>query len=504
MADKTQNCNLKLGTEPEEIINKISKRLAEDLSIVDIQRSKNRPRSREVIIVKGDNGQYFIELANNSVQKFYLKRSIHFLNFFKKKIRYASINLPVFIDEIDGFYVVVFPYLLQRPSKPDFSGEKILQALSKDHTYTTKITPEVLNKIENGFISSWPDEYHFFIQNLPEYSEYLEQLKLYDKITLCPEHGDFALNNILRGVHSKHLIDFEFSRENQPVGFDLYKYRRTAYKIKLFWKNKIPYENLHKLKYSLCDEISFAQDNDLSEVIIYPALSLHLRNIARKVLNHCPDSPETHSIKSFLSKPYLASSLFFVTIWNKNRISGFAAFKNRHNILYPVKTMDKVPVVCFVRPYQFALFIKYLDRKGLGFNLTNIPKRSALYQQFTRLKESLQTAITLTEMTSAKKDKSEDSNLFPLLRKISGTLESAREKVHGDFVSISNNRNREIKLKYLRNRFSRIPRHVCRFLKAETIILSNKINAKRLVFSLYHYLVIRSRWGKSHKKGGTV
>ena len=40
------------------------------------------------------------------------------------------------------------------------------------------------------------------------------------EILTSMEHGDFVENNYVRDDHTEYLIDFEFSRMLQPVGFD--------------------------------------------------------------------------------------------------------------------------------------------------------------------------------------------------------------------------------------------------------------------------------------------
>ena len=500
MADTIKNDSVKPGSDEKNILNTVSKRLSQNLSIVKVQEPKHRQRARKSIIVRGDHGLYFVEMAKDGIQKFYLKRAVHYSKFFKNKIRYASINLPIFEDEINGIYFAVFPCLTGLPGKPDFSGERILKALYKSHTITRQVTPELLSEIEDAFLSSWPDEYHFYIRNLPEYAEYLEQLKSYGEIVLCPEHGDFALNNILNGFHSRYLIDFEFSRENQPSGFDLYAYRRTTYKSKLLWGKKDPYERLHRLKFELNDKINFAMDNHLSGVIEYPVLSSALKKRAMELLHHFPDSSEIRSIGSFLSSPFSPDALIVVTLWNNACLSGLAVFENRHNILYPVKTVEKVPVVCFADLYSFALFIKYLSKKGLGLHLNDIPRRSALYQQFDQLKNNLEAHAAMADASEEFKERA----LFFLLSEISGYLESFREKDHGDIVSISGNGNKKIIFKFLRNRISRIFRHSSRTLKTGMFIMAHKISVTRFILFLYQYPKIRLRWRRSRKRGGAL
>lgn len=504
MSNACETDKMTLEESEQKIINAISQRLSQQLSILYIHSPKNRPRARKSIIVKGVKGQYFVELAKNDIQKFFLKRSIHYSKFFKERIKYATVNMPIVVNEIDGVYFAVFPYLDGMPGKPNLNGEKILKALYKEHTYVKKISDQSTNEIANAFLSSWPEKYHNYIRYLPEYLKYLAQLRSYDEISLCPEHGDFALNNLLSSLHSNHLIDFEFSRENQPAGFDLYAYRRTTYKTKLFWRRKDYYRNLHSLKFKLNQEINFVIDNNLAEIIIYTQFPYLLKSKILNLMGEMPSGSGGHLLDSLPSQKKNGGELFYVTIWHKDMLSGFAVFKKSKNILYSIVTETGTPVLYFKSIYQFGVFIKYMERRGIGFHLDNIPKQSEVYKQFILMKEKIEASVNSVFMPSVLKEKSKNGALFELLNEIAGYLSSSVINDKGSHVLIYSRRNRKIMSKYKRNRFLSILRLGSRTIRTGIFFMAQQINFKRFLIFLYQYPKIRLRWRKSRKKGGAL
>lgn len=503
MTNMKDKYSASLDASEQGIINIASQRLAQQLSIVNIHKPKNRIRSRKSIIVKGEKGRYFVELAKNDIQKFYLKRSIYYSKFFKSKIKHATVNLPVVEGEIEGVCFAVFPYIPDLPGKPDLNGEQILKTLYQEYSYVRKISDQSIGEIEDAFLNSWPKKYHHYIRSLPEYSEYFKQIQSYDEISLCPEHGDFALNNILRGMYTNHLIDFEFSRESQPVGFDLYAYRRTTYKTNLFWRKNCYYGKLHSSKFRLNNRINFAIDNDLSEIIVYPELSYWLRSkILDLVDDFCIDAVDLWDSLSSISKD--GTELFFVTVWEGKRLSGFAAFKLTQNILYPITTRGDVPIIHFLNTYQLGLLIKYMERSGLGLHLEIDSKQSDVYNQFLLIKKKVDLSVNAASMPDVLKDKSKDPALFRLVHDISGYIESVVMKDIGSRVLIYNRRNRRIISKYKRNRFFAVMRRGLRSLRTGFFFMAQLVNVKRFLYFLYQYPKIRLRWRKSRKKGGAL
>ncbi|WP_020588413.1 hypothetical protein [Desulfobacter curvatus] len=504
MSITSENDKIILEESEKKIINAISQRVEQQLFIISINRPKNRARARKSIIVKGGKRRYFVELAERSIQKFYLKRSIHYSNFFKEIIKYATVNMPIIVDEIDGIYFAVFPYLDSTPGKPNLNGEKILKALYKENSSVRKISNQSVNEITNAFLNSWPKEYHHYIRYLPEYLKYIEQLQSYDEIVLCPEHGDFALNNILTGLHSKHLIDFEFSRETQPAGFDLYAYRRTTYKTKLFWKRKDYYRDLHSLKFKLNERISFAIDNNLKEIIIYSELTPVVRSKIVKLMNETLSGFGTHLLDSLSFRRKGNEELFYVTIWHDNILSGFAILKKHKNILYPIATEEGDPVIFFKNIYQFGLLIKYMERRRIGFQFDNISKQSDVYKQFNLMREKVNTPINAVAMSAVLEEKTKDRALFELLSEISGYLASAAIKDKDSHVLIYSLQNKKIISKHNRNNFFSVLRLSSRTIRTGIFFMVQRINLKRFLIFLYQYPKIRLRWRKARKKGGAL
>lgn len=504
MINISENDKTDLNEREQEILNAVAERLSQQLAILYIHRPKNRPRARKSIIIKGSKGQYYVELAKNRIQKFYLKRSIHYSKFFKEIIKYATVNMPIVVDEIGGIYFAVFPYLGGTPGKPNLSGEKILKALYKEHSSVRKISDQSIKEISDDFLNSWPEEYHNYIRYLPEYLKYIEQLRSYDEIVLCPEHGDFALNNILTELHSNHLIDFEFSRETQPAGFDLYAYRRTTYKTKVFWRRKDYYRNLHSLKFNLNQRINFAIDNNLKEIIIYSELPSLVKSQIFALMDEEPSVFGAGVLDLPSSRKKSEDELFYVTIRHDDILSGFAIFKKHNNILYPIATEEGAPVIFFKNIYQFGLLIKYMERRGIGFHFDNIPKQSDLYKQFNLMREKVNTPINAVAMSAVIEEKTKDRALFELLSEISGYLTSSVIKDKGSHVSMYSLLNKKIVSKHNRNKFLSIFRLTSRTIRTGIFFMVQHMSFKRFLIFLYQYPKIRLRWRKARKKGGAL
>ena len=52
-----------------------------------------------------------------------------------------------------------------------------------------------------------------------------------ESVKVSFEHGDFTSNNIFKIEGKLYLMDFEFSRDFQPIGFDIYDYNQSINKL---------------------------------------------------------------------------------------------------------------------------------------------------------------------------------------------------------------------------------------------------------------------------------
>ncbi|MDN3700447.1 GNAT family N-acetyltransferase [Vibrio artabrorum] len=220
---------------------------------------KATARCRKKKIVKTESGKIIVEKAENNTQLFYLERNCVFERKFAA-LEFIEINTYNSIEKIKKNKYVTYKFF------ENIEEVKFEQARFYADRLAS-ITKSELNKEYSleCLLSSWPDRYRNIIKLTDEYQKYKEELYLgnYKKCVL--EHGDFTKNNIVKFNGTIYLIDFEFSREHQPNGFDLLDLYRTYGK-----KGEINIDNykLNSLKYDLVTRANTIVDSDESIISV--------------------------------------------------------------------------------------------------------------------------------------------------------------------------------------------------------------------------------------------
>ena len=204
------------------------------------------------VAFNSDGKAFLIESTKNEIEKFYMLRSIENQIFFDSNIiSRFKLNCPLKIKQ-ENELVVIYKYFEKYLwAEGDFASDEIKGIYDK-YKKRYSLCEEILNKIQFDFLSCWPKEYWKTIVAMKSYQIYLNKLKEFDELDICFEHGDYSKNNILLTPDGYFwLIDFEFFKKFQPIGFDLYSWNVSVG----IDDKEIPYYELNKLKYELWKEI---------------------------------------------------------------------------------------------------------------------------------------------------------------------------------------------------------------------------------------------------------
>ena len=258
------------------MIYKLFKHLNKNFEILDTLQQKPTARCPFSAIVKVDNEKKYVVIATSDIQKFYLKRSIEKQKeFYQDFSPYFKFNFPDCYGDLEDIFYTIYPYIENLKWCEDERPIKIIEEIYSKHAQTYKMTPEILEKIQEDFLSSWSHEFHAEIKQLPLYKEYFEKISKENEVKIYKEHCDYTVNNILDDGKNLWLMDFEFAKSFQVVGHDLHDYKRT---LAIEYLNK---QNVSKLKEKMMDNTNDLLDKPKRQNPITkwlkPASSKHCR-----------------------------------------------------------------------------------------------------------------------------------------------------------------------------------------------------------------------------------
>lgn len=247
------------------------------------KNNKRTARCPEQIVGHDDEGnEYLVIYAGTNIQRFYAERAI-FIQ--KKAIQYLPenmrYNVPIYSGMIDdGFYAVYHYYDRLTEVRDSFPDEWIRMHYEKNGIIV-ECNDAIVKKIEEDFLSAWPETFHNDIKNLKEFNLFHQGLIEYQEICVCFQHGDYTPNNILMNNNGcYYLMDFEFSQMFQPIGFDLYDYHYSSDKK---FEN-IPYLEVNEIKEKLQNKI-----NEIVDMYFYPTVSVGHKNVSEKKVHWADD-----------------------------------------------------------------------------------------------------------------------------------------------------------------------------------------------------------------------
>lgn len=197
--------------------------------VIPTKRTARCPR--QLILEDVHYNKYLLVSGKTNIEKFYIRRAIEFQQKYQECLMKAGydLNFPLDVWEEDGKLFALYHYFEFffpcRGEKP----QKYIHKFVEENEIEIEVDEYALKKIEDNFLKIFPEEYRERIKELEEYKDYFREILSLPRLKVCFEHGDYATNNILV-TNQGHffLMDFEFSAEYQPIGYDLYTYNRTV------------------------------------------------------------------------------------------------------------------------------------------------------------------------------------------------------------------------------------------------------------------------------------
>jgi hypothetical protein len=350
----------------EDIINNLNNELNLDLSIGKELDKKPTARSLEKYILKDKkNNKYLLEIARNSIEIFYFKRTIEHQEKFNKLKSDFKCNMPIFVKSGNKLSLALYKFYENPKFLQNDLPVLILKEFNKLNTEVIKINEENINKLLTNFLSTWPYQYHSMIKRQKEFRIYRQKLEELKTVEVCFEHGDFNGHNIMQVDGVNYLIDFEFSKDFQPVEFDIYDY----YKLKGKNITDIKYYDLHKIRYELIDKINIKIDDDAS-IEIYQEIDDDA--IIRDNWTKLYEKGANYNLSLTWCETWLKyfkkenQELFIFTIWNGDDLMLLAPLYKQKNQLSLIGT----------EPDLYDSFdILYEDTKYLKFFFYYIYKK---------------------------------------------------------------------------------------------------------------------------------
>lgn len=363
----------------ENIIDKLNNELNKELFIVKTFDKKHMARSlKKYLLVDKNNYKYLLEIAENTTENFYIQRSI------EKQQEFSNINIDVVLNfPIVYSYGNQYSYVLYNyyDNLKEVNNKKPLEFLNKlyqKNELKIEINEESIDKILKSFLSAWPNQYHNFIRRQSEFQEYKKQLHKYKDVVVSFEHGDFTKNNILASKNEMYLMDFEFYREYQPIGFDMFDYNKSIGNS----KNNLEYLELHTIKYNLINKINHAIDNNLTSIQIYNSfedniLETSWENLYSKGANYnlAPIWCKTWC-KYYLKQ----NELFIFTVWDDSKLVLLLPLYKKGQKLLVIGSepdlYDNLDIL-YTSDRYITKFLEYVIKENLDIDFRYINSESA-------------------------------------------------------------------------------------------------------------------------------
>lgn len=262
---------------------------------------KHTARCCQTIICKSDSKLWRVIIGKTDIQKFYLNRAIRKQkDFFKDFSKYFEFIFPTQYASINDFDYVVYPYINHLEYSQNREPLDLLKKIHKNYALSCEIDKNLLKKIEEDFLSAWPEKYREKIKSLPQFEQYLNELKYTKEIALYKSHGDFTVNNILTNGKKYYLIDFEFARDFQPTLLDEGDYLSSISISDSSYKSKI--SKLYFYFQQISDAANYLLDSDYSSDAEIP-ISL-LENPTNNLVTKEPKNMFSYIHKIFSSPSF--------------------------------------------------------------------------------------------------------------------------------------------------------------------------------------------------------
>ena len=326
--------------------------------------------------------KYLLEIATNNIEIFYLKRTIKYQELFSKLEHDFKLNLPLYVQIGNKLSYALYEYFENVALSADMQPIEKLKKFYKHNSIEIETTNENIDKILNSFLSAWPSKYHGMIKRQREFQNYKKELEKHKYIKVAYEHGDFTSNNIFNIKSNLYLMDFEFSREFQPIGFDLLDYAKSIGDVDKFNDN-LYYQLLHDIKYQLIEKINKKIDNNDVNIEIYTTfddsiLQEKWKNLYNKGSNYNLSFEWCYIWIKYFKKEWF--DIFIFTIWDNENLVFLAPLYlskgNLHLIGSNPDLFDSFDLLYtdekyikqfynFIFNHKYQINFKYLDSESI-------------------------------------------------------------------------------------------------------------------------------------------
>ena len=188
---------------------------------------------------KREVGDVIEERAVSCIQKFYLNRSVKYERLLSSKGYY--VNPPLAYNRISDEITAKYQKISKLIPMKNFHNVF--------HTQRTKgnNTREKIKSL-SFLLSAWPKSFHNILKCTVEYNTYRIRFSKHSFNEYVFEHGDFRPNNILKvqGKSSPLILDLEFARPYQPLGFDEFDFKRYPLLSPNYLLNRAKYKFVNK------------------------------------------------------------------------------------------------------------------------------------------------------------------------------------------------------------------------------------------------------------------
>jgi len=316
------------------IIQILNNKLDNDFFLEKEFPKKSTARAlQKYILIDENNKKYLLEVATNNIEIFYFKRTIKYQELFSKLEHNFKLNMPLYVQIGNKLSYSLYEYFENIIFLKNEKPIELLEDFYKKNSIEIELNDENIEKIIVNFLSTWPNMYHSMIKRQKLFRQWIEELKKLKRIKVSFEHGDFNGENIGLINGDIYLLDFEFSKEFQPIEFDIYDY----YKLKKIKTPYLEHYELHKVKYELIDKINQKIDEDATleiynEIDEDATLRNNWKSLYEKGANYNLSLEWVTTWLKYFKKDN--QELFVFTIWNDDKLMLLAPLYKQKNTLY--------------------------------------------------------------------------------------------------------------------------------------------------------------------------
>ncbi|MDA9018556.1 GNAT family N-acetyltransferase [Flavobacteriaceae bacterium] len=372
----------------------------QSLIILKVLEVKPTIRGCEKYILKGSNSKFLLEIGQTSVQNFYLKRKVKYKSEYLNYDKTFKTN-ELKINNLKGnISYLLYEYIdfnnkeeIDQPTISEYFSVK--SKSSKNHINSEELTTKIINDL----LSIWPVKFHAQIKKIQSFKLLKKELKQLKDINVNYEHGDFTLNNMKKEHGINYLLDFEFFKEFQPIGFDQYDYFISSNQNK-----DIPYKNFNKLKFQFINDVNYKLDSNTINIIIYNNINDEdLISSWSKISKSLTYNNKFDWCKSWIEFYLKEDDLFLFTIWEDDTLSFFAPLYKRNNQLLIIGSdpdyFDYADFYCTSNKF-YELFFDYLFTNNYDINFRNISSDTVLTKQLFdySIKNNISKEVNIVDM----------------------------------------------------------------------------------------------------------